>query len=159
MVKVYALNIILLQQTMWNGDKAKEVLTPILKNGFFYSLDSNGFFEGILMEWIPWPKSISFSLIPYVIHIELEIWNISSSFHFINLYGPNIEKKTYWKGLQDSWIFSGNNMIIGGDIKLNISPYELCRDHPHRDPMEGFFSHFFESSHLVDLELAKILPT
>jgi hypothetical protein len=53
LVKVYALDVILLQETMCNGSKVEEVLASILKNWSFYSMDFDGLYGGLMTTWSP----------------------------------------------------------------------------------------------------------
>lgn len=64
-------DVILLQETMCNGEKAVEFVKLWLKDWAFCSFDSKGLSGGLLSAWSPKLKTISSSLFPSGILLDL----------------------------------------------------------------------------------------
>jgi hypothetical protein len=102
-VKSYALDVILLQETVCDSSKAVDSLSPWLKDCSFCSFDSDGHFGGLVTTWIPKLKAISSLLLNPGILVELEVRDLGSSFRIIN---PYENKKPFFEGLSSSGILS-----------------------------------------------------
>jgi len=74
----------------------------------------------------------------------------------IGLYG---DMMTFWYNLADLGTPSENNVILCNDLNLTLNHRDICREVVRRNPPRDYFSYMFESFHLVDVELIKIVPT
>jgi len=125
LVKPYAPYVIFLQETMCVGFNIVETLSPWLKNWSFYSLDLEGHFGGLVISWSPNIKVISTSFMNFCILVELEVWDLASSFCIINFYGPYTGEKLFWDEKSSSRILYGDNFILGVILNLPCPSYHF----------------------------------
>jgi hypothetical protein len=84
---------------------------------------------------------------------------MSSSFRVVNVYGTYVDKFYFGDGLSESGTLKSSNVNIGEDLNFTLSLREVWGRHYKRGPLEGFFAHWIENHHLVDLEPPKMSQT
>jgi hypothetical protein len=156
---VYKPDILSLQETMCAGPKVVDFLSYFLKEWSFGSLDADGLSGGLFSGWNPIFVAISSSVLNAGIEIEIRSKELGKVYIIINLYGPYGDKKPFWEGLGDSGIFTGENLIVGGDLNLTLNQREICGGATRNDPPTELFCHLFESQGLIDVDPVKVVPT
>jgi hypothetical protein len=130
-----------------------------LKDWYFCTFDSEGLSGGLLSAWTPKLKSLSSSLLPSNIIVDVLDYVSNCSFRIINLYGLYVDRIPFWNDLSNNGFLSLQNLILGGDFNFTLSLKEVWGEHPRYDPQEILFSHWIESNHLIDLLPQKLSQT
>ena len=95
MIIILKPTIILLQETMMEGTKAKEVLEPWLKDRNFAYIISDGHSWGLVIAWSPGFIEIMMVKHNRVIKTVLKEKCSRESYDFYNVYGPYQNEKAF----------------------------------------------------------------
>ena len=117
--------VLLLQETMIEGQNAEEVVKECIKDWGMTSSDSDGHSGGTLTAWSHALNLISIKRFGTVIGTELEDSEIWKHFMVLNIYGPFYDRKTFWERLEGSRALDLPDLIIGGDLNLTLSSNEV----------------------------------
>jgi len=144
-------NIVLLQETLIEGDKAKNLFFQCLPHWNVGAIDSIGRSRGLLTSWNP--SLAEFCAFGTVAGIFLEgRLNISKDpVKLLNCYAPYKDSEPFWKQLFDSRLLSEDNIIIGGDLKFILSSNEVWGELAQNEPLDDFLANILHVSGLVDL--------
>jgi hypothetical protein len=130
----HKLDIILLQETMVEGLKAKALVEPWLKNWSFYTLDAVGQSRGLLTGWSPVVKSLSVSLFNSAISIQLEVKDLGLRIFELNIYEPYVDCIPFWENLSKSKALDDPFTLIDGDLILTLSEESVAGQPQARFP-------------------------
>jgi hypothetical protein len=111
---------------------------------------------------IAWNSSFAISNTNFLdsgVMLEGEAKDLGKVFKILNLYGPYVDRRTYWDSLIDQGVLREDNLILDGDLNLTLSPREVWGDLTRQDPLVDYFVHVFEESNIVDIELVLVAPT
>lgn len=112
----YKPNIVLFQEAMCLGSKTIEILSSILKNWKFYSIDANSLSMDLVIGWNSNFNAISHFLYPSIV-LEGRDNELDKVFKVVNPYGPYGDKKPFWKLLKEQGILFDDNVIVGGHLR------------------------------------------
>jgi hypothetical protein len=90
----YKPNIVLFQETMCLGSKTIEILSSILKNWKFYSIDANSLSMDLVIGWNSNFNAISHFLYASIV-LEGRDNELDKVFKVVNPYGPYGDKKPF----------------------------------------------------------------
>jgi hypothetical protein len=77
----------------------------------------------------------------------------------LNLYGPCVDKQSFWSNLDSSGLLSLPNLIIGGDLNLILSADESWGGSFLPGPTEALFKRIFDKNNLIDIRPNRLTPT
>jgi hypothetical protein len=153
------LDIIMLQETMCYGAKARNTLEAWLKNWDFCALDTDGMSGGLIMGWGSALKSPLLILLSFTISINLMIKDFGFYFSVLNVYGPYADRIPFWEDLASAGEFIDPLLVVGNDLNFTLSHREIWGESSKLDTQRGFFLSLLSKHHLVDLEPLKLVPT
>jgi len=78
---------------------------------------------------------------------------------FLNVYGPCLDKSSFWTHLADSGILSLPNLILGGDLNLTLSSDEHWDSSSLSASGINPFRDLFNAFNLIDIVPVKLAPT
>jgi exonuclease III len=111
-------DVILIQEMMCSGEKAKEMFVPWIKNWSFCSINIKGHLGVLIIGWSSDCKALSSWSI---ISIKLNIKYINFSFTLVNVYGPYADRIPYWEDLKTAGAFNDPLIVVGGDMNFSLS--------------------------------------
>jgi len=77
----------------------------------------------------------------------------------LNCYGPYKDKVPFWQLLENNGFLKEDNIIIGGNLRLNLSSGDIWGDRAILYPLSKKNSSFFTLAGLVDIFPSQIFPT
>ena len=130
-------------------------------NGWdFVSIDAKGKSGGLLLGWRfrqfhlmnAWAVCSSLCVRLYSIELKLD-------FCFVNVYGPYVNRESFWNNLFSLECLSCNNLILGGDLNYSVGFSEIWGTKSKVDSLSNYFIRMMDGFGLVDLVPSVILPT
>jgi hypothetical protein len=88
------LDVILIQETMIEGARARYLFESLLKSWSFYIVDADGLLGGFLTGWSPANKSLLASSFSSAITIHLEDKGVCINIVIVNIYGQYINHES-----------------------------------------------------------------
>ena len=76
-----------------------------------------------------------------------------------NIYGPYINRPPFWDNIFSMDLFSGDLVVIGGDLNFSLGQAEVWGPFARPDPLSGYFTQKFIEKNWLDIELVKQKPT
>jgi hypothetical protein len=152
-------DIILFQETMCLGVKSRLVMESWLNGWSFYIVDVEGISRRQLIVWSSLWRDLYSSVLSSSISVSLELKYLGTIFKVVNIYGPHLDRVSFWENLVDVGVSSDPMMIVGGDLNFRTSLKEVWGPSPWLYSKGIFFQDFMEKHHLVDLEKIKLMPT
>jgi hypothetical protein len=84
---------------------------------------------------------------------------LNLSITLLNVYGPCLDRKSFWEKVAARGLMDRRNLILAGDLNLTCDVGEMWGDYAHVDPLSDFFKDFFNGFRLVDIVLDVMVPT
>ena len=78
---------------------------------------------------------------------------------FVNVYGPYVERETFWNNLLDLECLKCAKLILGGDLNYSLGLSEIWGDKARMDSLSDFFSKLMDDFGLMDIDMTILLPT
>ena len=146
-------DVVLLQETMTSSYPALFAFSKLCPGWEFCALSSNDLSRGILSRWNP--KLLKCKAFHTTASILLKALICGSSFELsiLNCYGPYLNRDSFWSVVACGSLLSLPNLILAGDLNLNMNASEIWGSRAQLDPMGPFFSKLFSDHHLVDVAL------
>ena len=93
--------------------------------------------------------------------VGLELWDseLGKSLTILNIYGPYLNRVSFWDSLFNLDLFEDTDVIMGGDFNLSLGASEVWGPRATLDILENFFIQNFVRKDLLDILPAKIVPT
>jgi len=79
--------------------------------------------------------------------------------NLLNVYGPCFDKLDFWSKVSASGLLAKTNLILAGNLNFTLSSSDICGMNASIDAATSQFSDIFQQHNLVDLLLAKVVPT
>jgi len=157
LIDIHNPNLLILQETMMEGDTTEKLFSSSLPGWNFIGLDAYGKSSSPLMEWRTHSLQLTNSwAMPFVLGTHFFSPSHNLSFLLLNTYGPYSDRKTLW----DILFFStSRNVILEGDLNFTLGYFEIWGPFAFRDPLTDYFIKQLEDSKLLDLHPLKLLPT
>jgi len=89
---------------------------------------------GLFKSWNSNFTTFSSGILAIGIYLEGEAKGLEKVVKIINLDGPYGDHNPFWESLKAQWVLIGNNVILGDDLNINLSPRELWGDLARQDP-------------------------
>jgi hypothetical protein len=123
------------------------------------AVSSVGSSGGLLVSWDPH----LFKLVPFLtcggILLSGSIIATKRKINLLNVYGPCLERKSFWTTLANSGLLSLKNLVIAGDLNLTVSTSEVWGGYVASGQLAGFFNSLFQTHKLIDVQPDKLVPT
>jgi len=71
----------------------------------------------------------------------------------LNVYGPCLDKKSFWKKVAARGLLAHKNLILAGELNFTYDVGEVWGDSTHLDLLTGFFKDLFNENRPVDIAL------
>jgi hypothetical protein len=144
-------DIILLQETLVDGLKARTFLSKYRPDWHTCSVNSLGSSGGLAAAWDP----SMFDLQPFLSCAGLLLtgtckWN-SQSINLLNVYGPCQNRRTFWQQVESQGLLDLHNLVLAGDLNFTLNSGETWGLSTLQDPLAEFFTTLFHSHGLVDI--------
>lgn len=152
--------VIFLQETMGTSEVIKGVLQSLFPGWEFFVLDAKGRSGGVVTKW----RVASCRLVnswdsESYLGMDLFFQELNSEFCLLNVYGPYLNRVTFWDRLFLSSIFSHEWVILGGDLNFSLGTAEIWGPRESSDPLSNFFKAHLIQRDLIDLDPIKLEPT
>jgi hypothetical protein len=118
-------DVIMIQETMCSGKRAREIFSPWLRNWSFNTIDAIGLSGGLLIGWSPNFQALSSSVVRTSISVNLKHKNSDLAFTVVNIYGPYSDRASFWEDLVSAGIFRDPLLVAGGDLNFTLSLWEV----------------------------------
>ena len=153
-------DVIMLQETMGEGEVIRERLESWLPGWSFVTVDARGCSGGLAVGW----KNCCVKLInAWGIEAELGIEVFSEELGIplsvVNVYGPFLNRAPFWNSLFQSTLVNGDSVVLGGDLNFSLGHSEIWEPHTQVDSLAGFFVQKLMEKGLLDIEPAKVKST
>jgi len=153
-------DVILLQETLGEGDIIKEHLESWFTGWSFVTLDVRGRSGGLAVGWRTSAlKVISAWGMESVLGVEVMSVELGISLLVINIYGPYLNRIPFWDSLFHNPMLDGESVVIGGDLNFSLGHSEVWGPSTHPDPQASYFTRMLVEKQLIDLEPIKLKPT
>ena len=126
----------------------------------FVAMDARGRSGGLALGWkvqscrcdCSWGLSFG---------VGLEVWvaKIGKTLMILNIYGPYLNRVSFWDSLFHMDLFEDTEVIMGGDFNLSLGASEVWGPRAAPDILANFFIQSFARKDLLDILPAKIVPT
>jgi endonuclease/exonuclease/phosphatase family metal-dependent hydrolase len=152
-------NIVFLQETLVNADKARCFFQLLRPKWLVCAVNSAGTSGGLLAAWDP----SLFNLVPYLTYggILLTGYCLASKrfYNLLNTYGSCTERKSFWEKVENSGLLSLKNLVLAGDLNLTLNAGESWGSRANLGTLHTFFTNIFSNNNLVDIQPGKLVPT
>jgi hypothetical protein len=117
------------------------------------------YFGGLLVAWDP----LLFNLVPFLtcggILLTGSIISSKRKINFLNVYGPCMERKSFWTKLSNSGLLSLQSLVLANDLNLTVSIGESWGGLASSSQLSSFFGTLFLSHKLIDVLPDKLVLT
>ena len=93
-------SVIMLQETMLEGSKARTVIKEILKDWEVESLDAVGLSGGLITAWSPSLLKTNSKKMESALETKLLNKETGITFTLLNIYSPFYERKAFWEKIK-----------------------------------------------------------
>ena len=114
-------DVILLQETLGCSEEVVRVLETLLPGWKFVAVDARGCSGGLASGWkvqscrcdCSWGISSG---------VGLEVWDVvfGKTLTILNIYGPYLNRASFWDSLFNLDLFDVTDVILGGDFNLTL---------------------------------------
>jgi len=156
---VVNIDILLIQETMVNAHKAREMFAKLLPSWHFRGVDSIGLLGGLLSAWNLRRVDFNSFLTHAGILLEGLVKYINKRVKLVNCYDPYADRQAFWGRINKYGFLNEHSLIIGGDLNFTTSNREVWGMHARSSPLQSYFRQMIQDARLVDVEPVKILPT
>jgi hypothetical protein len=127
-------DIVLLQETLIEGDKAKNLFFQCLPHWNVVALDSIGRSRGLLTGWNPtFAEFCAFGTVAGIF-LEGRFKHTKEPVKLLNCYASYKDREPFWQQLFDSGLLCEDNLIIGGDLNFTLTASEVWGELARTDP-------------------------
>jgi exonuclease III len=153
-------DILLLQETLGEGEEVSSRLSSLLPGWKFETLDSFGRSGGLAIGWntrsIKFINSWGFES---GIGITVLSTKLEDPLNIVNIYDPCQNRGPYWDKTFSKYFLKDQQVIFGGDLNFSLGFSEVWGTHARADPLTSFFTQKLVECNLLDLEPVKLKPT
>ena len=90
-----------------------------------------------------------------VLGLHFQALDIQSSFIVLNIYGPYLNKVTFWEDLFSNPLTHNESVIIGGDLNFSFGQADIWGPHARADLLSDFFTQKLVERDWLDIEHVK----
>ena len=138
-------DLIILQETMSSSHPALLAFSKLRPGWEYCALSSSGLSGGLLAAWNPRCFKIkAFSTVVGIL-LKAQVRGSSMNLSLLNCYGPYSNRESLWELAEQGGLLSQPNLVLAGDLNLNLNCSEVWGKKAHPDPLTPFFSHLFSS--------------
>eukprot|EP00253_Pinus_taeda_P029007 PITA_29007 len=154
------LDIIFLQETLCPASSLIPTLNSWKPNWTFHALDASKRSGSIAIGFCN--KSMELRNAwggRGFLGIDLFAHSIGSDIRIINVYGPCLDRETFWRTFLDSKLLQADNVILGGDLNFSLGYYESWGHSAQVDSLSDTISTLLEEHQWVDMPPVRIQHT
>ena len=134
------LDVILLQETLGCSEEVVRVLESLLSSWKFVAVDARGRSGGLASGWKMQSCRCDCSWgISSGVGLNLWIAEIGKTLTIINIYGPYLNRVSFWESLLNLDFFEDTEIILGGDFNLSLGASEIWGPRAVPDVLENYF--------------------
>jgi exonuclease III len=152
-------DIVFLQETLVDGEKAKHFFLQCFLTWNVVALDPNGRSGGLLSGWNPTYAEFCAFGTTAGIFLEGRFKHSVDQVKLLNCYAPYKEREFFWQHILDSGLLSEEGIIVGGDLNFTLSAREVWGNLARSDPLADYFSNILITMGLVDVQPTQLAPT
>ena len=120
------LKVIFVQETMCDGSFLVTALESMLKEWNFVFIDAKGRSGGLLLGWRfrhllllnAWACYSGLCVLLFSIELKM-------NFCILNLYGPYVDRESFWSNLVSLDCFKSSALIMGQDLNFSMGYSEI----------------------------------
>jgi hypothetical protein len=126
----------------------------------FMGIDANGRLGGLAIGWHSHFVKIlnSWALASYI-SVDILEEGVGLEFRVLNVYGPYIERDTFWDSLLKIDFLMVDNLILGGELNFSLGRPNFGAQIPALITNILFFTHILSTNGILDISPWKLLPT
>ena len=142
------------------SEEVVRVLETLLPGWNFVAMDARGRSGGLASGWkvqsCRCDKSWGINS-----GVGLVVWDsvLGKALTILNIYGPYLNRASFWDTLFSLDVFEDNDVILGGDFNLSLGLSEVWGPRAAPDALANFFIQAFARNDLLDILPPKIVPT
>lgn len=151
------LDIIFLQETLSPADSLILTLNSWLLNCTFHALDASGRSGGISIGF--WNKTMDLGNIwggRGFLGMDIFSRALETEIRVMNVYGPCMDRATFWRSLLNSHFMQADNIILGGDLNFLLGFSESWGHSAQVDGLSDTISALLEQHQWVDIPSSRI---
>jgi hypothetical protein len=152
-------NIVFFQETLVHSEKARCFFQLLRPKWLVCAVNSVGTSGGLLAAWDP----SYFDLVPYLtcggILLTGHCLESKRFINLLNIYGPCLERKSFWERLEAAGLLSLKNLVLAGDLNLTLMAGESWGSRSNLGSLATFFTNLFSNNKLIDIQPGKLVPT
>ena len=159
-VELYQPEIILLQETLGEGLEVKTNLESQFGGWCFETLDVRGHSSYLAIGWNSRSvKVLNVWGMESILGISIKALDMVDTFDVINIYGPYLNRISFWDTIIKYSMFGGENLIIGGDLNFSLGQAEVQGPHARPDLLSDYFTRLLVDKGWLDVEPILLKPT
>jgi exonuclease III len=153
-------DVLLLQETLGEGEEVKSRLKSFLPGWEFETLDAMGRSGGLALGWNTQTIKVTNSWgMESGLGITILVPELGEEFHILNIYGPYQNRGPFWDTLFNKSFLKDHLVILGGDLNFSLGQSEVWGLHARTDPLAGYFTQKLVDRKLIDVEPTRLKPT
>ena len=119
-------DVILLQETLGCSEEVVRVLETLLSGWKFVAVDARGRSGGLASGWKVQSCRCDCSWGIYS-GVGLLVWDseLGKALTILNIYGPYLNRASFWDTLFNLDLFEDTDVILGGDFNLTLGASEV----------------------------------
>jgi len=153
-------DVILLQETLGVGEIVKDRLESWLAGWSFVTLDVRGRSGGMAVGWKTSVMKVQTAWgMESILGVELRSADLGICLKVINVYGPYLNRITFWDTFFQNPFLDEDMVVIGGDLNFSLGLSEVWGPHAHSDVLASYFNRKLMERNLIDVEPIKLKPS
>ena len=115
------IDVLFLQEIMGDGLSLAGEMESLLSGWVFISLDAKGKSGGLLLGWrIRHFQFLSAWAVDSGLFASLYYIEMKEVFYFMNIYGPYLDRVSFWNNLLSLECLKTTRLIFGGDLNFSL---------------------------------------
>ena len=135
-------NILLIQETMLCGERAREIMSNLFPGWNMSSIDFVDLSGGLFSAWNPQVVKFNAYLSCSGIIFDDITQGISQNFQIFKCYGPYQNRRIFWDGIIQSAILEEPRLISARDLNFIVSTREIWGARAQLDPLVALIFSF-----------------
>lgn len=154
------MDVILLQETLCSAISLIFTLNSWLSNWTFHAMDASRRSGGTTIGFCN--KSMDLRNLwggRGFIGMDIYAHTLESEIRIMNVYGPCVDRATFWRSLLNSEILQADNIILGGDLNFSLGYCESWDHSAQVDNLSDTISTLLKEHQWVDIPSARVQYT
>jgi len=153
-------DVLLLQETLGVGEEVRMKLEIWFSRWHFEALDVKGRSGGLVVGWDERKvKVLNLWGMDSVLGMITSALDLEEVFMIMNIYGPYLDRVSFWEAFFSKNISKGDSVIIGGDLNFSLGRSKVWGPSARADVLPDLFIQKLAGRNMIDLEPVKLKPT